>query len=244
MQVRDTLASPATITVDTTDNSALPSCGATCNSATAFVNADPLVQPAPGHRVEISAGESIVDRCLNGTVQFRFWIDGDGDLAGGGVLDTLARDWTDNAFFVVAPNESTDYVVDVRCSEDHACADSAVWNVGGPGAAGGDVPLGSLLVDRLPGGNVSLSWSASCSGGDVDYAVYEGSLGSFASHLPAACSTGNMTTLTVAPAAGDRYFLIVPLSADREGGYGNVSDGAPRPPSAAACLGQLTGACD
>lgn len=102
----------------------------------------------------------------------------------------------------------------------------------------------SLLAER-DGAQVTLSWGASCVASDSDYAIYEGTLGQFDTHLPAVCSSGGELTRTLTPAAGDRYFLVVPRNAEREGSYGVDSVGSPRASSASACLPQaLAPACD
>jgi len=105
--------------------------------------------------------------------------------------------------------------------------------------AGALAPSGatSLLAERV-GAQVKLSWGASCVGSDSDYAIYEGSLGDFSSHQPVSCSSGGGLTDTLTPASGDRYFLVVPRNAEREGSYGESSAGVPRAVSASACLPQ------
>ena len=93
---------------------------------------------------------------------------------------------------------------------------------------------------------IRLAWAASCVASDSDYAVYEGLLGDFASHVPvtdSSCTTDGMLSLTIVPSAGDRYYLVVPRGDMREGSYGVDSDGGPRPPSQAACLQQLVEIC-
>ncbi len=109
---------------------------------------------------------------------------------------------------------------------------------------GADVPGAQLMVDKLSGGEVSLSWSPPCIPVDGDYAVYEGGVGDFTSHLPTTCSTGGATTALLTPQTGDRYFLVVPKSNNREGGYGADGSGQPRPPSSAACRVQFTMSCN
>ncbi len=74
--------------------------------------------------------------------------------------------------------------------------------------------------------------------------MYEGVVGNFASHLPAVCSSGGATSTTLTPQPGDRYFLVVPKSSNREGGYGTDSTGQPRPASVAACRVQYTTPCN
>ena len=101
--------------------------------------------------------------------------------------------------------------------------------------AGGRVA--GLTLARSGPNNLSLAWGASCSPIENDYAVYEGTLGSFASHQSVVCSTGGLTSTIVQPGAGNRYYLVVPRSPQREGSYGNATAG-PRPPAADACVAQ------
>jgi len=99
----------------------------------------------------------------------------------------------------------------------------------------------SLHVNRGAGNSVALAWGTACTPSD-DYAVYEGPLGSFSSHASATCSTGGASSWTLTPAAGSRYFLVVPLRADREGSYGLTSAGE-RPAAAVSCRPQSIAAC-
>ena len=117
----------------------------------------------------------------------------------------------------------------------------------GPIAVGGipngaDVAGTPLLLDKAGGDDVSLSWSASCVSSDVDYEIYEGTLGDFTSHVPAFCSTGGLTSKSFTPLAGDSYYLVVPTNGLDEGSYGSDSLGE-RPQSASACLAQAAAAC-
>jgi hypothetical protein len=127
------------------------------------------------------------------------------------------------------------------------CSGTSVY-INVPPAPAGGVPDGAeggsaLLVGKEPLGRVRLEWGASCAAGDTDYAVYEGTLGDFTSHLPRACSTDGETTLTfgAGPAA---YFLVVPHNGSREGSYGHSSDTAERSASSAACMPQMLLDCD
>jgi hypothetical protein len=109
----------------------------------------------------------------------------------------------------------------------------------GPGA----VPDGSIVlgIPLTVGKNTTnptdldLSWGASCSGAVNDYAVYEGSLGSFDSHTAHTCTTGGAIDLALTPDGGDTYYLVVPLNDDTEGSYGTDAAGAERPRSTTAC---------
>ena len=108
---------------------------------------------------------------------------------------------------------------------------------------GGDLPGTPLTVTHAAGSDLTLTWGASCSAGDSDYAVYEGSLGSFPSHTPLLCTTRGETTATITPGAGNHYYLIVPNNGLREGSYGVGSSGSQRPPANAACLPQAHLSC-
>jgi len=96
----------------------------------------------------------------------------------------------------------------------------------------GRTPDGSdgapLDVSKLGGTDLALSWGASCSLGDSDYALYSGSLGSFDGHTPVLCSTGGETSATITGPEGDVYFLVVPHDGATEGSYGLDDQGSER----------------
>jgi hypothetical protein len=95
-----------------------------------------------------------------------------------------------------------------------------------------------LTLANGNGGMLDLAWGASCLAGDGQYEIYEGSLGSFASHVPATCSTGGLTSASITPASGNRYYVVVPANTSHEGSYGLDGLGAERPVSSAPCLPQ------
>jgi hypothetical protein len=68
--------------------------------------------------------------------------------------------------------------------------------------------------------------------GDLDYAVYRGTLGDFIS------TSASMRTIDDAV-----YFIVVPLSASREGSYGVDGNGTPRPQGSSPCRQQSVGKC-
>ncbi|MGH9867612.1 MAG: FG-GAP-like repeat-containing protein [Candidatus Polarisedimenticolia bacterium] len=108
-----------------------------------------------------------------------------------------------------------------------------------PSAAAGRVSEQEpLTVQSLPGGDLQLTWGSSCLPGDSDYEIYEGLLGDFSSHVPGTCTTGGLLTHQLTPSPGDRYYLVVPRNALREGSYGLRSDGTERPASASSCMPQ------
>jgi hypothetical protein len=106
--------------------------------------------------------------------------------------------------------------------------------------SGGNTPL---LVTKGPGSRITLTWDASCVATDTDFAIYEGQIGDFAGHGQKECSTEGATMMSVSPAAGDSYYLVVPRNTMREGSYGSDSQGAERPPAAMPCVPQALGSC-
>ena len=151
------------------------------------------------------------------------------DCNGNGVSDVMDLDED------VSEDCDADHVPD-ECQPAPVCfgAGSASDGQGGP----------MLTVAKAAGGDLALAWGASCRSGDDDYAVYEGNLGSFASHVPRACTTSGATAAIVAPGSGSTYYLVVPTRADREGSYGKTGAGAERPASSNACFRQLVQPCD
>ncbi len=128
LRISNTMSSPATISADTKDNSALAACPANCTTVTAALVSSPSTAlAAPGQVVELRAAGSSADICLSGTLQYQFWLDNNSN----GTLstvdgDTLARDWSDNSAYIDAPLYSTQYGVKVRCSSAPTCASQAV----------------------------------------------------------------------------------------------------------------------
>jgi hypothetical protein len=109
---------------------------------------------------------------------------------------------------------------------------------------GGHVPesgSGALRVSRSAAGELTLSWGSSCVTNN-GYAVYEGVLGDWTSHIPLSCGA-TFPTMTFTEPAGNAYFLVVPTSInlippDVEGSYGLLSDGSERPRSSQACIAE------
>ena len=134
-----------------------------------------------------------------------------------------------------------------------------------PGIAGGDpfyaldfvelsqAPLNgpglvpaTLIVSKsstFPG-DLVLSWDPSCNGAADDYAIYEGEIGNWYSHIIADCSDdGADLTEEIAPSVvldgSDRYYVVVPLTSTNsglEGSYGTQSTGDERPFAVAPCI--------
>ena len=111
-----------------------------------------------------------------------------------------------------------------------------------PGAVPDGAPETPLTV-TASGSDVTLAWGASCAASGVDYAIYQGTIGTYFSHALKFCSTQGLLTKTFPADPESLYFLVVPVSGDREGSYGKDSALVERPAGAPACKPQLVGSC-
>lgn len=70
--------------------------------------------------------------------------------------------------------------------------------------------------------------------------IHIGVIGFYYTHWAAFCTTDEAQQFTVpwSYTSGNRYFLVVPKSANREGSYGLASAGAERPASDPGCFAQ------
>ncbi len=137
--------------------------------------------------------------------------------------------------FEIPPGEEDDY-------SDHFPV-TATLEFGAGGGSGevpdGDtVPGSQLRADRTPQGDLVLAWGRSCLPADIDFHVYQGTLGDFSSHTELACTTGGSANLVFTPAIDSSYYLVVPTDGTEEGSYGRWSDGTERPPGVSACQPQ------
>ncbi len=119
----------------------------------------------------------------------------------------------------------------------HTLAASFRTNVGAvPDRLSLGTPL-TIAKNTVTPSNLDLIWGDSCGAAQSDFAVYEGTLGTWYSHGPKTCSTAGAFSLTnITPAAGSAYYLIVPLSATTEGSYGTDSSGVQIPKGTGACF--------
>jgi hypothetical protein len=166
---------------------------------------------------------------------------GDGERASvvwGGLSEDTPYEWytMSNDGFSKTPSESWTFTTE---GSSPSPPPAGFVSDGG----GNEAPL---MVRKAGSGDLDLTWSASCSNTDDDYAVYEGTLGDFASHRSNLCTTGGATSATITPGAGGRYFLVVPTNGTHEGSYGYDSSGQERPQAdgGESCYDQLTGACN
>ncbi len=115
--------------------------------------------------------------------------------------------------------------------------------------AAGYVPDGNLIagtpltVSKGAGSDLYLVWGDSCIIGDSDYAIYEGTVGSYYSHIPLICSSGGGTSTSVTPSEGSKYYIIVPVGSGREGSYGFDSTATERETGSVSCYAQEVTAC-
>ena len=93
--------------------------------------------------------------------------------------------------------------------------------------------------------HLDLSWGDSCGPEQTNFAVYEGTIGTWYNHTSRLCTTGGaLSAANLTPAAASSYYLVVPLSASNEGSYGKNKAGTERPRGSAVCrANQSTDGC-
>ncbi len=95
--------------------------------------------------------------------------------------------------------------------------------------------VSQVLLGKLSGNELMLSWTASCAVTDTNYAIYRATIPNFTSYSPLDCSTGGDTFATIPAPSGSVFYLIVPNNGVREGSYGSATSGE-RPASAIECF--------
>jgi len=167
------------------------------------------------------------DRDSGGTLVVSF--DVPTNLGGTEYLPGQLVRWNGSAF--------SSYFVDPAWPSSAQIGDFGFVPSAGSVPDGGGAP-GTPLTVSAAGGNLTLSWGASCATPDTDYEIYEGTIGIYYSHTQKFCTTGGATTRTFSQPAGNTYYLVVPKNAVSEGSYGRASNGSERPQGSAACLPQ------
>ncbi len=245
VQLTGACTTPLSVSADEINNSGLPACVG-CSNITAALSADPAALSAPGQVTELSAAGSIVNSCLNGVLQFRFFIDrnGNGNFDSG--TDTLLRDWTDDPIFVDAPTLSTTYSVGVRCGSNTACDQPSVASstvtVDCPSTDTQFDPAfaQTIKVDKPaltgaePDVNASVNWATSATvdgiRGDLDLLKSNG--GNFTPTV-LACIGNNVTVTSITDntnpgAAGQGLYYLIRGSGQFCNKPGTWSTGNPR----------------
>jgi hypothetical protein len=248
IEVTGLCTSPLTLSPDTKPNSGLPAC-ASCTTVTASLSADPPSTDAPGQLVILSGASSSTDACTSGTLQFRFFVDvnGSGQFESG--VDTLLRDWTDNPVFLDAPQETTSYGVNVRCSSAPNCggtlnpptavvtvvvacpSSGTVFDPPFPQAIRVDKPN---LAGAEPDVNASVNWTTAAKVDAIrgNLNTLKSSSGNFTGTVQA-CIGNNVTTSSITDntspgAAGDGLYYLVRGSGQFCNAPGTWSTGNPK----------------
>jgi len=132
---------------------------------------------------------------------------------------------------------------DEFCSDD--VSNSSFEIVAASPTEPGDIDLGSLRLEPSGFGDVRVSWEAGCSTSISGYTVYEGSLATLRGGqyqvTAAVCDAGLDLEEVLTPSGADRFYLVVPHDASREGGLGVDSDGTLRPAPSSPCRASTTG---
>jgi len=190
-------------------------CSNNCTTLTADLTTDLApgnTTPAPGHVIQLDATGSDADACINGVLQYAFWIDENQNNVVGDAGDTLLRDWTDDPFYLAAPSASARYGVQIRCSSAPSC--------GGDGDATVDVTVdcpasGNLGFNQTIGFNnkTEIGWNAAATIDAVrGNLITLRSSGSFSNAVDAcAADNQNVTTLAApeSPAVGGGLYWLV-----------------------------------
>jgi hypothetical protein len=118
-----------------------------------------------------------------------------------------------------------------------------VQGAGGPAGRVPERAPGVPLTMGKSGDDLTLTWGASCAAGDDDYEIYEGTIGSYYSHVKKLCTTGGSLAVTMTTDFGNHYYLVVPRNAAFEGSYGLDGNGAERPVGSTTCSTRMIGSC-
>jgi hypothetical protein len=94
----------------------------------------------------------------------------------------------------------------------------------------------SLRIDKVSGLEIRVLWGDSTCNGGLAFALYEGEIGNWGTHVPRDCEIdGAEREATIEPGLGNRYYLVVPVGGGSEGSYGVTSEGVERAASEFAC---------
>jgi hypothetical protein len=104
-------------------------------------------------------------------------------------------------------------------------------------AGPGKVPP-TIMVEKslITPGDLTISWSTSCSAGAEDYGIHEGTIGIWYDHTYIDCydDSANLNE-EFTPSSGNQYYLVVPHNPNDEGSYGTKSIGVERPQGVTPC---------
>jgi hypothetical protein len=192
------------------------------------------LEPLPGEIIVTSSPFSVTLEFMNDQSTFAPSVvhDGNGCQAGKNLVKVESGAW----FSACTLGVSGDWVFYVVYR---------LTTCGGSGRIpdGLTVPGAPLRMSRVGASQLLLQWSPSCSSADDDYAIYEGTIGSYYSHnVQKACSTNHQTSFVVSsPGLASRYYLVVPHDGEVEGSYGVDRQDNERPQGTAPCRPQQVG---
>jgi hypothetical protein len=235
-----------TLSIDSASITPIP-CGS-CSSLTPVMTATPPTLTAPGQIVTLDAKNSSVTSCLNGVIQYQFWIDANGNGIVGDAGDTMLRDWTDNSTLIDAPAVAgtTRYGVKIRCSTSATCAgtDAAIVPVPVTCPTTSNLSVASIRVDKpgLLGAEPDNSAAISGWGGNLSVKVICGDLNALRSsggitNVSAGGCLANGTFIAsvvdnAAPSSGAAYYLLSTPAACNvaaSGSFGQAADASEKP---------------
>jgi hypothetical protein len=75
----------------------------------------------PGAVVQLDAAASSADRCRQGVLEWRFWLDADANDTLDEGVDVPLRGWSQNPAYADAPRGSVTYFVAARCATEPEC---------------------------------------------------------------------------------------------------------------------------
>jgi hypothetical protein len=196
-----------------------PQCPETCTSVTAQVVTDPdntggpldELLAAPGQPIELDASSSF-GTCLDGALQFRFSQDGGA---------TVLREYSENPVLIAAPQNDTDYLVEVRCSTDTDCDDSTTVNVDVSCPASGN--LGGIFPTIIATDKTTWAWTPART-----YLLWQGDLvlvGTYAGSDSA--GSGTSFTHLPTPAVGSGYYYLLRVLGEYCNDNGPWTSGGP-----------------
>jgi hypothetical protein len=249
IHIDQALSLALTLSVDTATITPIP-CGA-CSAVTPALVAAPSSLSGPGQVVTLEAKGSSVDRCINGVIQFQYWVDTNVNGVVGDAGDTLLRDWTENSAYVDAPLVTTQYGVKARCSSDVNC-DSATnalaLNVPVTCPSSATLSVASIRVDKTGGlGGAEPDANATIGGwgGNLNVSIVRGDLialrasGGVTNVESGGCLVNGAfvssaaDTSAVAPGAGKYFLLKTPQVCNVVGSGGYTEGVASEKPGAA-----------
>jgi hypothetical protein len=180
-----------------------PQCGITCGAITASLVVDPGESAAPGQVIELSALDSMADRCIGGVLQYRFWID-ENDNQGGfeSGTDTLLRNWSENPLLLQAPGDTTNYASDSRCSAAISCEGTA-YNTLAVTCPDSSKAFPTITADGS-GSKSNFQWS----GGALNFAYGEGLLSTLSSAYATSSTGTGLNNSFHAILGGDSWLLL------------------------------------